>query len=179
MAIKKQSNNQSTLTLIAVVLLIIAVVAVFMLIIPQRDQLDEVKTNLSEEQLELNRLNNEIAKFVKLEDSFTGGEVTKNDVLNLVPENIEQNEVIETFAELTSEFGLSFNSISFGTAQGADEDASVLNITTNLTGKHEDLIDFLEALETNSRKYRVKTMSVQTLENRLENMSLTIEAYFL
>lgn len=179
MAIKNQTNNQSALTLIAVVLLVIAVVGIFVFILPQKDQLEEVKANLASEQTELNKINAEIVKFNQLEESFTGGEVTKKDVLNLVPENVEQAEVINIFAELTDEFGLSFNSVSFNSSTSPDENASVLNITTNLTGKHQDLIDFLEALETNSRKFKVKTMSVQTLENRLENMSLNIESYFL
>jgi Tfp pilus assembly protein PilO len=179
MAIKNQKNNQSTLTIVAVILLVVAVVGIFLFVLPQKDQLEQIQANLATEQTELNKLSAEIVKFNNLEDSFTGGEVTKKDVLNLIPENIEQDEVIDTFADLTDEFGLSFNSISFSAAAGINEDASVLNITTNVTGKHQNLIDFLEALETNSRKYRVKTLSVQTLENRLENMSLNIEAYFL
>ncbi|MFC1600283.1 hypothetical protein ACFL3T_04615, partial [Patescibacteria group bacterium] len=156
MAIKKQSNNQSTLTIIAVILLVIAIVAIFLFVLPLKDQLETVKADLTSEQTELNKLNAEIVKFNKLEDSFTGGEVTKNDVLNLVPENIEQAEVINTFSDLTDEHGLSFNSISFNASSSVDENSNVLNITTNLTGKHENLIDFLEALETNSRKFRVK-----------------------
>lgn len=178
MAIKQQSN-QSTLTIIAVILLVVAVVGIFILVLPKREELDSAKANLTNQQTELNKLKSEIVKFDALEDSFQGGEVTKNDVLNLVPENIEQAEVIDTLADLTEEFGLSFNSISFSASAGLDEDASVLNITTNVTGSHQELIDFLDALETNSRKFRVKTMSVQILENRLENMSLNVEAYFL
>lgn len=179
MALKQQQSNQSTLTIIAVILLVVAVVGIFILVLPKRDELDSAKTSLLTEQTELNKLKAEISKFNALEDSFQGGEVTKNDVLNLVPENIEQSEVIDTLADLTDDFGLAFNSISFSASAGVDEKASILNITTNVTGKHQDLIDFLDALETNSRKFRVKTMSVQILESRLENMSLNIEAYFL
>lgn len=179
MAIKNQKNNESTLTIIAVILLIVGIVGIFLFVLPQRDKLDTVQANLASNQTELNKLNAEIVKFNNLEKSFTGGEVTKKDVLNLVPENIEQDEVIDAFADLTDEYGLSFNSVSFSASASTDDNASILNITTNVTGKHQDLIDFLEALETNSRKYRVKTLSVQTLENRLENMSLNIEAYFL
>lgn len=179
MAIKKQQNNQSSFMFIAVILLVIAVVGLFLFVLPQKDNLEELKTNLTDQQTELNKINSEIVKFNQLEESFTGGEVTKKDVLNLIPDNIAQEEVVNTFAELTDEFGLSFNSLSFNIANSADENANILNVTTNLTGKHEDLIDFLEALETSSRKYRVKTLSVQTLESRLENMSLNIECYFL
>jgi hypothetical protein len=55
----------------------------------------------------------------------------------------------------------------------------VLSITTNVSGTHQNLLNFLKALEKNGRKFSVNTMGVQVLENGLENMSLNIEAYYL
>jgi len=172
-----QSSNSSTI--VAVVLLIISVVGVLMFLLPQKDKLEEVKVDLSSKQTQLQKTKAEIVRLENLKDSFEGSEVTMNDVLNLIPAEIEESEVIKTFGKLTTENDISINSISFGQAEESELEVNKLNITTNLSGGHQSLIKFMEALEAESRKFVVKTISVQTLQNTLENMTLTIEAYYL
>lgn len=172
-------NSSNTTAIVAIILILVSIIGIFTFLLPEKDKLEDVKTDLASKQSELSQLKTEIVTFDELEQSFQGGEVTKNDVLNLIPETIEENEVIKTLAKLSDEHEVSLNSLSFGVSKGGDTDVNILNITTNVSGGHQDLIEFLESLETESRKFKVKTLSVQTLQNRLENMSLNIEAFFL
>lgn len=166
-------------TILSVILLVVAVVGLFMFVFPKKDAFADLQADIAQKETQLNRLKNDLTKFQSLEDSFEGGEVTEKDVLNSIPDEVEQGEVIETLAKYSEENEASINSLSFGLSQNKDGNYSTLSITTNVSGTHSNLINFLEALEKDARKFSVNTMSVQVLEGGLENMSLNIEAYFL
>ncbi len=175
----QNTKNSNTMTVVAIILLIVSIAGVFLFLLPQRDRLAELQADLSSNQTELQNLRSEIVRLENLQDSFEGSEVTMNDVLNLIPSNAQEEDVITTIAELTSDNQVSFNSISFGQAEDAELGINRLTITTNLSGGNRALIRFLEELEETSRKFVVESISVQKLQNLLENMTLTINAYYL
>lgn len=166
-------------TVLALVLLVASVAGLFLFVFPKKDSFDQLKTDLTQKETQLNRVKNELSKLQAVEDSFKGGEVTQKDVLNLIPDNVAQGDIIRTLAKLSEENESTINSLSFGISNNKDGSYSVLSITTNVSGTHSNLIKLLRALEKDARKFSVNTMSVQVLENGLENMSLNIEAFYL
>lgn len=181
MAIEQKPIQSSfnVTTVLAIVLLLVAVIGLFLFVFPKKDSFDQLQTDLAQKETQLNRIKNEFSKLQSVEDSFKGGEVTQKDVLNLIPDDVEQGDIIRTLAKHSEEKEATINSLSFGISNNKDGNYSVLSITTNISGTHSNLIKFLKALEKDGRKFTVNTMSVQVLENGLENMSLNIEAFYL
>lgn len=181
MAIKQPSQNSSSSgkTILALILLVIAVAGLFLFVFPKKESFDGAVDTIAEKEMELSRAKNALSKLQSVEDSFEGSEVTQKDVLISIPDSLQQEKIIKTLAKHSEENETTINSLSFGLINNRDGDFSILSITTNISGTHRNIIKFLEALESDSRKFSVNTMSVQVLENGLENMSLTIEAYYL
>ena len=175
----KTNQNSNTSTIVAVALLIISIVGVFVFLLPQRENLDSQKAELAAKQTELQSLKADIVRLENLRDSFEGSEVTMNDVLNLIPASVGESDVIKTIAELTTDNAVSLNSISFGQLEDPTLGVNTLKISTNISGGHQALISFLQDIESTSRKFVVENISVQQLQDLLENMTLTIEAYYL
>jgi Tfp pilus assembly protein PilO len=173
--------NQSSVNIrviISLILIAAGIAGIFLLLMPKQAEFDENKTLLAQNRTELNRLSSELVELQQVESTFEGSEVTRNDILNMIPRGINQDGIIETLADVASENEVSINSVSFGTGAGREVDLQVVTITLNLTGIHNNLIDFLEGVEDSSRKFKVNTISIQMLENRLENMSVNLEAYY-
>ncbi len=181
MAIKQSTETTSSAgkTILSLILLIVAVAGLFLFVFPKKEAFDEAIEEISQKEAELNRTKNALSKLQSVESSFEGSEVTQKDVLISIPDSLQQEKIIKTLAKHSEENEATINSLSFGLTNNRDGDFSVLSITTNISGTHRNIIKFLEALEGDSRKFSVNTMSVQVLENGLENMSLNIEAYYL
>ncbi|MFC1655763.1 hypothetical protein ACFL3C_02755 [Patescibacteria group bacterium] len=179
MATAQNNSKFKTSTLIGLVLIVVAVVGIFLFLMPVKGSFDAGGTNLLQKQTQLNGLKTKLSSLQAVESSFKGSEVTQIDVLNYVPESIEQGNVIKALAKLADDNEVSLNSLSFSLGLNRELDINTLTVTTNISGKHQSLIEFIEGLETNGRKFNIKNLSVQTLENRLENISLTIEAFSL
>lgn len=179
MATAQNNSKFKTSTLVGLILVVIATIGIFTFLLPVKDTFQVGETNLTQKQSELNTLKTKLSRLQAVETSFKGSEVTQKDVLNYIPENIEQGDIIKTLAKLADENEVSLNSLSFSLGSDRNLDIQTLTVTTNISGKHQSLITFIEGLETSTRKFNVKNISVQTLENRLENISLTIEAFSL
>ena len=181
MAIEKQKSGSSKniQNMIAILLFALTIIAVTFFVFPVKDQFDQNQIQQIQKQSELTAQKNRLSRLSDLESRFEGGEVTRNDILNLIPQNVEQHNVIETLADISEENDVILNSLSFGLTESRELGVNILTITTNVSGSHGNLNSFLKELETDSRKFVVKTISVQVLENRIENMTLSIEAYYL
>ncbi|MBU1445648.1 hypothetical protein KKD70_00075 [Patescibacteria group bacterium] len=172
-------TNSNGKTILGVIILITVVVGIFMFLLPKKDEFDGNNIKATQQQAQLTSLKSQLAKIEALESEFSGGEVTKKDFLYLIPEDIEQDQIIETFANISEENKVSINSMSFGIGLEPDAAINMLNISLNVSGAHQNLISFIEGLEESGRKFKVETLSVQILENKLENMSISIKSYFL
>jgi len=172
-------SNFSFRTVLSIVLLVVAVAGLFIFVFPKKDSFDLLKADLAEKETSLLMVKNELAKLQAVKESFTGGEVTQKDVLNMIPSDLQQGEIIRILAKHSEENEATINSLSFSLSQSKGDNYGVLTITTNVSGTHMNLLKFLQALEKDGRKFKVNTVSVQVLENGLENMSLNIEAYYL
>jgi Tfp pilus assembly protein PilO len=172
-------TNSNGKTILGVIILIAVIVGIFMFLLPKKDEFNTNNTKAIQQQIELTSLKTQLSKIESLESEFSGGEVTKKDFLYLIPEEVEQDQVIESLAQISDENKVAINSMSFGLGLEPDAGINMLNITLNISGAHQNLISFIEGLEDGGRKFKVETLSVQILENRLENMSINIKSYFL
>lgn len=178
MAVSNQSS-QNTRLIIALILIIVSIVGIFFFLIPKKTDFEESNDLLAQSQTELNRLKTQLIDLQEVEKSFEGSEVTRKDILNLIPADINQDGIINALSEIAANNQTSINSVSFSTGAGRDLDVQVVTINLNVTGTHDNLIRFLEGIENSSRKFRVKTISLQILASKLENMSITLEAFYL
>lgn len=178
MAVSNESSH-NTRIIIALIMIIVSVAGIFLLLIPKKTEFDENTTNLAQKQAELSRLKSQLVSFQEVETSFEGSEVTRKDILNFIPEKINQDDIINALSEIASDNQVSINSLSFGTGAERDLDVQVVTINLNVTGMHSNLIKFLEGIEGSGRKFRVNTISLQILSSGLENMSITLEAFYL
>ncbi|MBN1494450.1 hypothetical protein JW911_01785 [Candidatus Peregrinibacteria bacterium] len=166
-------------TLLAVLLLVAVIAAAYFFIFPLKDKYDQGIVGLSQKQTELASAKSRLSQMQAFESSFTGSEVTQRDVMNLIPGGVNQNSIIETLSKTADQYEISLNSLSFGLTQGAELEANVVNITMNITGSHPNILKFFDAIQSSSRKFLIKTINVQTLENFLENVSLNLNAYYI
>ncbi len=179
MATVQNNSKFKTSSLIGLALLVIATLGIFLFLMPVKGDFETGEASLLQKQADLNNLKTKLSRLQAVESSFKGSEVTQKDVLNYIPESVEQGDVIKILAKLADDNEVSLNSLSFSLGSSRELDISTLTVTTNISGKHQSLINFIEGLETSGRKFNIKNISVQTLENRLENISLTIEAFSL
>jgi len=175
----QENTNSNGKTILGVIILITVVVGIFMFLLPKKNEFNTNSTQLIQKQTELTKLKTQLSKIENLESEFSGGEVTKKDFLYLIPNDVEQDQVIETLAKISDDNKVAINSMSFGLGLDSNSGINMLNITLNVSGAHQNLIAFIENLENGGRKFKVETLSVQILENRLENMSISIKSYFL
>ena len=173
----KTSSFKST-SIVSIVLLILVVVGITMFVLPLRQEFELANQNLTQKNTELNNLKTQLTQLQGVETSFEGGEVTKKDVLNLIPEELKQDELIEILAKTSDDNEVSINSMSFGLGSFEGGDIQKIGITLNVTGAHQKIIDFLADLEESSRKFVVNSIGIQIMETRLENVSITLDAFF-
>jgi Tfp pilus assembly protein PilO len=175
---KPQNSSFNAGTIISVVLLILVVVGITMFVLPLRSEFETSNQALTQKNTELSSLKTQLTQLQSVETSFQGGEVTRKDILNLIPEDLNQDEIIEVLAKVTDDNAVLINSLSFGLGTSGEADVEKISITLNITGAHQKIIDFLADIEGSSRKFTVNTIGIQIMESRLENVSISMEAYF-
>jgi len=180
MTVENASKSSFRFSSVLAIILFIAVIAgAYFFIFPLKDKYDLNSVTLSQKQSELTTAKSKLVEAQSFESSFTGSEVTQKDILNLIPQDVNQDNIIEILSKSADDNEISLNSLSFGLSEGAELEANVVNVTMNISGAHNDILDFFDTLQNSSRKFLIKTINVQTLENQLENVSLNINAYFI
>lgn len=176
MALKKTSNLSN---IIALVLIIVSIVGIFMFILPGFETLNSNKEKLEQKMDEANVLKEQLSGLIDTQSQFVGGEVSSNEALNFIPNNVEQDVIVKTLAKITDDSDVDMNSLSFGLGRDEDVGVNTVTISTNISGSQNALNSFLQRLESSARKFQVNTINVQDLEGGAQNMSLNIEAYYL
>lgn len=176
------ANKQQKSSLLALLLLLlIALVAIFWF----GPSLNEVGA------LRL-RNQNKISQKVDLDKQVTDlraaqaefkstSEVTQVTSVAAIPENFEENKLINLISNLAKQNQVIVGSISFTANPNSTDVIKKGTINLNLTGSQGDLISFLKGIEGAGRKMIVKNITVQLgkIQNvKRVNFSLSIETYF-
>lgn len=113
-------------------------------------------------------------------------EVSRETSLAAIPEKLEEDNLILDLAEISRKNDIVLNSVSFSTPVDAPAgQVSMATVNASLVGTESSLIGFLRAVEANSRKLLVKSISVQLAKTEktavgspLANFSVSMEAYY-
>lgn len=177
-------QNGSRLSVVALILFIIAFLAAAFYIKPQWDevsalqveseQLREDRANISQKLTELQTLQQELNQ---------SSEVSRETTLAAIPQTLDQDELIRELTALALENDMILNSMNFSIPQSESNGAEITRaqVNLNVTGSQSELISFLRALETSSRKILVKNITVQLGEQALGarvNFSVSAEVYY-
>lgn len=178
-------NQRSSFpAVVAAGLLILAVILGIFVWQPARDRVETLSADLISAKSELVQLQTELADLVALEAELPLADSERERILNSVPLELIQDEIIEDLDDIASSVGISLNAMSFSLQSSQDQSADVVSVTGNFTGNYTALIDLLEAIENNDRLFKVTAIGVQLGEvdgdsgEQLMTFSVSIEAYY-
>ncbi len=172
-------KSSTFLNLLSVLLLAVTVVAVVFFVNPMQAEVDELQVQLDEKETQLADLTEQVADLEAMREELGSSGVSEEKLLIQVPDGLEQDQLISDLSDLAEEAGIELHGMSFSTIEG-DETGSV-SISSSFDGDYEDLIGFLEAVEDNSRKIRIRSVNVQLSEEGSvphASFSLLMEAYY-
>jgi len=172
-------KSSTLLNLLSVLLLAAAVVAVIFFVNPMQSEVDDMKLQLDEKEAELADLTSQVAALEAMREELGSSGVSEEKLLLQVPEGVDQDQLIADMADLASEAGVDLHGMSFSAIEG--DQTGAVAISASFDGNYQDLIGFLESIEKNGRKLRVRSINVQLFEESSvarANFSLLIEAYY-
>ncbi|EKD47747.1 MAG: hypothetical protein ACD_65C00308G0001 [uncultured bacterium] len=172
----KKSNF---LNLLSVIFLTAIVLGVVFLVNPMRTQIDQLDSDLDLKNFEVDSLTARVAELETLQEELATSGTTEEKLLQEVPVGFNQDELLTDLSDLSDEAGIVLNSVGFSVSEG--EENGVVTISASFDGDYEDLIGFLETIEDNTRKLKVKTISVQLSEEGSTphvSFGLAMEAYY-
>ena len=179
---EKKLTSQSPL--IALLVFLIALAGAFLFVQPmwadasslaaERDNLLEEKDALSEKLAELKQIQQKLEAV---------SEVSRRTSLAAIPEKVEQDKLILDLAEIADKNDMVLNGVNFSIPTSAIAgEVTRVGITANVTGNEQSLVGFLKDIETNSRKLKVNTITIQIGESDIGisrvNFNLNMEAYY-
>jgi Tfp pilus assembly protein PilO len=184
-------NRSASLT--ALVLFIVSILVGVFFWQPMRDRVVEQSTLLDSEQAELTILEKQVADLVSLEANLPVSDTERERILDTVPTQLAQDDLVKDLSTLADKVGISLNSMTFslhpasptltvGAAAAKSGEADVVSIMANFTGNYDDLITLLKALESNKRLFRVTSIGVQlseiTEQGQQMIFTVALEAYY-
>lgn len=177
--------SKSTSNLIAGISLIIIVLNFALFIKPTRAEIKEAQVEIEKNNTEKNLQIAELERLGLLNKDIPQDNVSRNKLLTLAPEGLNQSALIEGISEIAKSNGIILYSINFD-QQGEDEKIKGLqkvSIQTSMSGQYANLTSFLKSIEENSRALNIKSINLQKSENQTKtgntiNFNLFLEAYY-
>ncbi|MFA6528427.1 MAG: type 4a pilus biogenesis protein PilO [Candidatus Gracilibacteria bacterium] len=172
-------KSSTVLNLISMILLLVVIIGAVFYINPMKEQVTALSTELASKDTEVAELSARIAELETLRDEIGESGATEGKLLLQVPEGMDQSGIINDLNDLAIQAGIALNGMSFSAVDG--DTSSVLGVSASFDGDYDDLINFLETVEDNTRKIRVKSISVQLSEKDTvphASFSLLMECYY-
>lgn len=168
--------------LVAAGLLLAALVVGMFVLAPARDKGDLLSADLATAQTNLGTLQSEVDRLRAAEAKLPLADTERQKLLLAVPVDLDQDQLILDLKRIGEGAKVSLNAISFS-LQPERYGAQTVSLVANFTGRYEELMALLLALETNSRLFRVNSIGVQLSDGGdggapLMNFSVTLEAYY-
>ncbi len=177
-------NKSSSLPIVALLLFLAAFAGGMFYVKPTWDEVSNLQAAGEEKITERNELNSQLVELQILQQELQGAsEVTRQKTLVSIPERLEQDKLINDLSKIASDNDMVMNGINFGVPTSAFEgEVSRVSINTNVTGSQSSLLSYLKAVEGNTRKLIVKSITVQVGETDIGisrvNFNVNMEAYF-
>ncbi len=177
-----KSNKSS---LIGSVLIILAIAVYIIFTRSLLADVDALNSSISSTQEELDSTQAELEEYQAIEEEYDlTTQVKRDQILKSITSDVDQDEVIRDLIEITDEYDIELNSLSFNKGSSSFDDVNTLRINASFEGNYTDLTSFLKGLELNERLFNVQTISVyvtelEILDIKRASFSLTINAYYL
>jgi len=151
---------------------------------PLSIQVTALKTDIDTNTTEVNTLVDKIKSYTDAKKNLDlSSQVKLETFAKAVPEGMRQDEVIRDLISIAEDNQIDLSSIGFGRGGSSSEGVNSLRINSSFEGDFSDLLTFLEGIETNSRLFLVRSISVQITEYSLSafkkaNFSLAIDSFY-
>lgn len=170
-------------SVISLILLIASILVGVFFWQPMRDRVAEQSALLASQQQELTALEKQVADLVSLEADLPVSEVERERILDTVPTQLAQDDLVEDLSSVADKVGISLNSMTFSLHPASKSDeADVVSIMANFNGNYDDLVTLLKALENNKRLFKVTSIGVQlgevTEQGQQMIFTVALEAYY-
>ncbi len=163
--------------LFAIILLFLMILGSLLFVLPMRDEVEVLKASEASLAEELVVLESEYQSLATLAEEVSTSETTKQTLMNAVPSGYAQDELILELSEMATELGFTLNTVNFSDTV-SQEFGKTLSISANFSGTYEQLIAFLQKLETAERLMRVLSLNVQRTSTSDISFNISLEAYY-
>ena len=168
-------NNFSQV--ISIVLLFLIIVGSLLFVLPLRDKIAVLQANEGTLSGELQTLEARYDSLATLSEEVAVSETTRNALKAAVPTGYDQESLVLELSQMATDLRFTLNALNFSNTVDA-ELGTTITITANFDGSYEDLVAFLQKIETAERLMQVTSMNVQRTSTSTIAFSLTIEAYY-
>jgi Tfp pilus assembly protein PilO len=175
-------NKKNSSAIVSLILLLALVgVGVFWLK-PNWDEVTALKVTEQARQAAKDEANKTLESLKQAQATLEGSsEIDRSTVLTAIPENFEQDKLINLITDIARRNDVNVGSISFSIPFGSQDAIKKATISLSMTGSEGDLLRLLKGLETSSRKMLVKSVTVQFGRTEgLEriNFNISMDTYF-
>ena len=173
---KKQSPIISLLLLAAIVLVGL------LWLKPNMDQVSALRLVEREREQTSSQLQSELSSLQSARATLSGAsEIDQVTVLAAIPENFEQDNLINQISEIARKYDVNIGSISFSIPFSSSEEVKRGGVSISMTGTESDLLRLLSGIENNARKLVVRSITVQLGQTGgydRANFSIAIDTFF-
>lgn len=179
-----QNKSKFRFSLLALIFFIIAFAGAWFYVKPLWDEVSSMNKGKIEKQEQKKELNDQLTELQLLQQDLNlTSEVTQETTLAAIPENLEQEQLINDLSDIAQKNDMVLNGINFGiTSGGVAGEITKVSINANLNGNESSLVNFLKGVENNSRKLIVNNITVQIGETDLGlsrvNFNVSMESYY-
>ena len=163
--------------IIMVALVILAIVAGLVLIYVQYNNLRQLKIEVEEEELTLNRFKALLEQRLEHEKNAPIYQKEIAMLQVMMPDKPEEEELLRYFAYLAEEYDLRVNQIGFG-ARVIDEEKGFVQmpLAINLEGRYHQLVNLLGHLRHGERAVRIDNLDVSLSGEDSAQLQINISA---
>lgn len=163
--------------LISIVLLFLIVLGAVLFVFPMRDDIEAYKTQETALAAEVANYEAQLSELTALSEQVATSETTKQTLMAAVPDGYSQDELILELSSIAEDLEFTLNAVNFSDTT-SEEFGNTVEMTANFSGTYEELIAFLQKLETAERLMRVVSLNVQRTTTTDIAFNVGIEAYY-
>ncbi len=170
-------KNNSFSQLVSIVLLFLIILGSVIFVLPMRDTIAALQVTETALSGELATLETNYEALNSLSEEVATSETTRDSLKAAVPVGYDQDALLLELSTITDEIGFTLNAVSFSDTV-SPEYGKTINISANFTGTYDDLVSFLQAIESADRLMRVSNMSFQRTSSSAVAFNVSIEVYY-
>ena len=163
--------------LFAILLLFLMILGSVLFVFPMRGDVETLQVTEATLAEELVALETEYESLAALAEDVSTSEITKQSLMAAVPSGYAQDDLILELSDMASELGFPLNAVNFSDTV-SQEFGNTITISASFSGTYEQLIAFLQKLETADRLLRVLSLNVQRTSTSDISFNISLEAYY-